>query len=690
MTKFNEFISRFLKSSFTLRILVLLSIFIAGANVNPVKAQYNNFDWGTYIDDDLNASTGFTDEELIDGVVIDRNTTPESIYVVGRTKSFGVFTDTLCDTNVVNYGAADAFVAKYSVDSNGACGAIQWFRMLGNPQGSDYGYCITLDHDSVAGKTYIYVGGDSKLLPNQDSIYDAFACDYGECAQGPWQTERRDEWEGWIAKYDDSGTMLRWTLLGGNRNNTQASLDQVLSLTIDPVSHDVIATGFTESLNIGTGAINTYDNKYNNKGDGYIAVLDPCLSTMKFFTYYDVNNTDTASPKGQDRCHSVVMDNNRNIYLSGTTESTGGIATTGTCQPNYKGGTDAFIGKWAYGVGTNGVVTYTPVWGSYIAGKSTDRGRGLAIDDAGNVFITGWTASNNFPSSSKAFQRIKGGYNDAFVTKFDSAGKCVWSTFYGGSGDEQDNAILWYKNPNDPNDKAVFIIGLTNSTNLPVKDPIMTYLNGNASGSNIKFDAFIAALQDVNSSADSQSLRFATYLGGSKEETNQQALSYGPFMDFGPHKEIYFTFSTKSDNVGTLSQADKIVVGYHTSSPVNTDAFLGKLINTNDTTMGNCSSFAARLNEPDEAMNAGSAVGGVKYYPNPVSDALQVQMNMESDGDALLEVLDLYGRILKAYNYHLLSGENDVRLDFSRFAPGMYLLHVKMEGQDYSVRIVKQ
>lgn len=666
-------------SSFTLLFML--------ASSGDAKAQYNAFDWGTYIDDDLDALTGFTDEELVDGIAVDTHSTLEAIYVVGRSKSFGVYTDTLCDSNTLSYGAADAFLAKYSVDSSGSCGNIEWMRKLGNPNGSDYGYCIALDYDSASGKTYIYIGGDTKLLTNQDSIYGAFACSYDGCPDDVFQKERRDEWEGFIAKYDDQGELLRWTLLGGNRNNTQAALDQVLSLAVDPVSHDVLITGFTESLNIGKGAINTYDNKYNNKGDGYFAVMDPCLSTLKFFTYYDINTSDTLIPKGQDRCHSILIDNQRDVFLSGTTESLDGIATPNSCLPKYKGGTDAFLGKWSFSEDTNGVISYTPVWGSYIGGKSSDRGRGIALDDEGNVFITGWTSSITFPVSNLAFQKTKGGLIDAFITKFDTVGNCSWSTFYGGIGDEMDNGILWYKNPNDPEDKSVLIIGLTNSNNLPMKDAIVPYLNGNSSGSNTKLDAFVAAIKDVSNSTDTQTLKFATYLGGSKEETNQQALSYGPTIAFGAHYELYFTISTKSENVGMISSAEKIVVGYHPSNPVNIEAFFGKLINTNDTLMTNCDSFPTRIFQEQQEVKR---IGQVRYFPNPVTDQLSIQINSELDGDAQLQVLDLYGRLLQTKQFEMMTGSNDVKLDFSSYVPGMYLVKIRLEEQEYSLRVVKQ
>jgi len=652
------------------------------------KAQYNDFDWGTYVDSDYDPATGFTEEELIDGIAVDRKVSPEAIYVVGRTKSVTVTSQVACDTNSFYYGNGDAFLAKYWVDSNGSCGAIQWIQYFGNPQGSDYGYCLTLDHDSTSGKTYIYIGGDSKTLPNTDSIYNAFNCSSDACTAPVWQTYRHDEWDGWIAKYTDDGTLLRWTFLGGTKNNSQPAIDQVLSLTIDPVSHDVLATGYTESLNIGKGALNTYDSKYNNKGDAYIAVLDPCLSQLKFFSYYDINVNDTLNPTEQDRGHSIVIDNHRNIFISGTTESAGGIATNGTCQTKYKGATDAFVGKWAYSPGSNGGVMYTPIWGTYLGGKSTDRGRGLTIDNKGNSFVTGWTQSGTFPTSNYAFQKVIGGRNDAFITKLDSTGKCTWSTFFGGIGDEEDNGILYYQNPSVDTDRRVFIIGLTNSINLPLMNPLLLHLNGNANNANTKTDAFIAAVSDPTSSTQQQTLKYSTYLGGTRDETNQQALSYGPTMDFGPNKELYFAFSTKSANVGIISHADKIIVGYHTTSVPNTDAFVGKLIDSSNHAMGNCTSYPVRLSQTTQQNELNG--GAIKYYPNPVTEQLHIQVKSDVGGNARIEIFDVLGRRVSAQSFEVNEGTNELNLNFNGMSPGMYLMRVNLGEESYSVNVIKQ
>lgn len=665
----------------------ILTVLILLLRTFSSQAQYNNFDWGTYFDSDYDASTGFTDEELVDGVVVDTHSSPESIYIVGRTKSIGTYTDTVCGSNTFEYGLGDAFLAKYTTNSKGECGSLEWVQYLGNPHGGDYGYSIALDYNADLNKTFVYIGGDTKTGHNEDSVYNAFACSSEGCPNDVFQKYRRDEWEGWIAKYDDGGTLLRYTFLGGFHNDSELSIDQVLSMTVDPVSHDLLVTGYTESLNIGVGAVNTYDKKYNGKGDGFIAVLDPCLTTLKFFTYYDINTADTLVPKFQDRCHSIVMDSHRNIYLSGTTESPGGIATPGVCGPIYRGSTEGFISKWAYGLGTNGIVKYTPVWGSYLAGKSSDRGRGLAIDDAGNSFITGWTASKTFPVSNLAFQKVQAGGNDAFVTKFDSTGHCQWSTLFGGSKDELDNAILWRKNPNDATDKTVYIIGLTNSLNLPLANPLVSYLNGNSSGTNPKYDVFIAGLEDVKNLSDTQHLKFSTYLGGTRDETNQQALSYGPSMAFGTHYELYFTFSTKSNDVGTISNADKIVVGYHTGSAINTDAFLGKLINTNDPSMVNCNSFPAKANGSgeNEFIN-----GSMRYYPNPIADQLHIKLESDIAGTAQLDIMDVLGRKIETQSIEINAGTNEFDINFSQMTPGMYLLHTQLGDQSYTVSLIKQ
>jgi hypothetical protein len=83
------------------------------------------------------------------------------------------------------------------------------------------------------------------------------------------------------------------------------------------------------------------------------------------------------------------------------------------------------------------VIDPTLVYSTYLGGNGTDLGEGIAVDTAGNAYVTGNTNSTNFPTTAGAFQTALGGGTDAFVTKVNSTGTgLVYSTYIGGSGDD--------------------------------------------------------------------------------------------------------------------------------------------------------------------------------------------------------------------------------------------------------------
>ena len=77
------------------------------------------------------------------------------------------------------------------------------------------------------------------------------------------------------------------------------------------------------------------------------------------------------------------------------------------------------------------------VYSTYLGGGDSDHGESIAVDSAGNAYVTGSTLSTDFPTVN-AFQSTFGGGNsgesgDAFVTKFNAAGSAlVYSTYLGG------------------------------------------------------------------------------------------------------------------------------------------------------------------------------------------------------------------------------------------------------------------
>src|SRR2546429_9199233 len=97
----------------------------------------------------------------------------------------------------------------------------------------------------------------------------------------------------------------------------------------------------------------------------------------------------------------------------------------------FGGGTDAFVTK----LDPSGS---TLVYSAYLGGISTDEGRGIAVDAAGNAYVTGKTASLDFPTTVGAFDTTLGGSTDAFVTKLDPSGSTlVYSTFLGGNNTDE-------------------------------------------------------------------------------------------------------------------------------------------------------------------------------------------------------------------------------------------------------------
>jgi hypothetical protein len=139
------------------------------------------------------------------------------------------------------------------------------------------------------------------------------------------------------------------------------------------------------------------------------------------------------------------------------------------------------------------------VYSTLLGGSAADYGSGIAVDSSGNAYVTGLTFSSNFPVTAGAFQSIfGGGSEDAFVTKLNATGSAlVYSTYLGGSGEDQGNSIAV-----DSADNAL-VTGFTSSNNFPLTpDAIQSDCLTCA-------DTFVTRLNAAGSSSI-----FSTYLGG--------------------------------------------------------------------------------------------------------------------------------------------------------------------------------
>ena len=145
------------------------------------------------------------------------------------------------------------------------------------------------------------------------------------------------------------------------------------------------------------------------------------------------------------------------------------------------------------------------VWSSYIGGSSLDGPDAVNADTDGNVYIAGYCQSSNYPvinpGGGAFYQGTKSSGADMMITKFDSNGVRIWSTFYGGTGSEGFQAGIAFDAAN-----RVYVGGYTNSTNLPVQNRAGAYNQATNPGSNSMFLLRFTA---------TGTREWGTYVGGS-------------------------------------------------------------------------------------------------------------------------------------------------------------------------------
>ncbi len=186
----------------------------------------------------------------------------------------------------------------------------------------------------------------------------------------------------------------------------------------------------------------------------------------------------------------VAVDARGFAYVVGTTFSPNLPTTSDALRRSYGGGEgDAFVAR----LSPAGAI----LWLTYLGGTGLDDGRRIVVDGAGHAYVAGRTGSPDFPTTRNAFQPSPGSNGDAFVTKLDSSGRLIYSTYLGGS--EQD--IAWGLAVDRSGNAHV--TGDTKSRNFPRNGPLQATMRGDA-------DCFITIL-DVSGNR----LLFSTYWGGS-------------------------------------------------------------------------------------------------------------------------------------------------------------------------------
>ena len=224
-------------------------------------------------------------------------------------------------------------------------------------------------------------------------------------------------------------------------------------------------------------------------------VIDPVLIYSTYFGGSADNEAD-----------ALAVDSSGNIYVTGITTSTDFPVKNGA-QAAYAGGTtfgDVFVTKIAAGGASL-------VYSTYLGGTGNDWGSHIAVDGAGNAYVTGGTYSIDFPLQKALNSSLAGG-EDAFVAEIAAGGQSlVYSTYLGGSDDDEAWGIAVDSSGN------AYVAGLTLSSDFPTKNAFQANPGG---GANTE-DAFVAEI-----AAGGQSLVYSTYLGGTGDDA-----AYGIALD---------------------------------------------------------------------------------------------------------------------------------------------------------------
>ena len=238
---------------------------------------------------------------------------------------------------------------------------------------------------------------------------------------------------------------------------------------------------------------------------------------------------------------AIAVDESGAAYVTGLTYSSDFPTTTGAFDTTHNGDYDAFVVKLnAAGSGL--------VYASFLGGTSGDDGYAITVDGSGAAYVTGETASSNFPTTAGAFDATYNGGTDAFVAKFDTAGSgLAYSTFLGGGGSDYGHAIAV------DGSGAAYVAGETASSNFPATAGAFdTTHNGG-------IDAFVTKLNAAGST-----LVYSTFLGGIGWDYNSAIA-----VDWGG--AAYIAGETTSSNFPTTSGA------FDTTYNGGSDAFVTKL-----------------------------------------------------------------------------------------------------------------
>lgn len=384
------------------------------------------------------------------------------VYVTGNTNSLDFLTVNAFQTA---YGGGsfngDAFVTKLSSLGN----SVLYSTYLGG-RDEDISRGIAVDNNGnafVTGST----GGFSPFPADPVPGFADFPTTENAFQTTTTNNVNRDAF---VTKLSRNGRTLEYsTLLGG------FDLDSGIDIDVDNNGNAYI-TGSTRSFDFPLQ--NPLQNFYGGDSDIFVTKLNPEGSDLLFSSFYGRSDGDSGS--------GIAIDLTENIYVSGTT---GTRILQGDIAVSPVGDFPAFSGfQNFFGGGSSDAIVIkinrdnSLGYASFLGGNSSEFGNDIAVDNLGNAYVTGSTASVNFPIINEFQEGVGLGLpDDVFVSKVSNSGTFLdFSATIGGVGNESGNGIAI-----DPAQNT-YVVGLSDSIDFPIIDALNT--------SGLESNAFVAKI----------------------------------------------------------------------------------------------------------------------------------------------------------------------------------------------------
>jgi hypothetical protein len=291
---------------------------------------------------------------------------------------------------------------------------------------------------------------------------------------GAFLTNQQGPSDAFVVVMDSTASSIRYaTYLGGSGSETATGI------ALDN-NGAIVVVGRTSSSNFPLrGAL---DSSYNGAGDIFLARLDTSKTGVAQLTYGTY-----IGGGGYESAGGITISRGR-IYLAGTTTS-GNFPTRRPYQSINRGNNlfglagDAFILR----LDPEAVPSQQLGFSTFLGSDGPDEAKGIAVDGSGNVYVAGWTGSATFPITRNAIDTLfSGDSTDAFITKLNDSGRVVYSTFLGGSDEDQANDIAV------DSSGAIYVAGFTQSSDFMVTEGAAQKTFGSGS---TDADAFVTMMR---------------------------------------------------------------------------------------------------------------------------------------------------------------------------------------------------